>query len=166
MGPGNNRTMLRVQTNGDLSKVKPGDWISVAGVTSVVLGRAPGQGVIWVVAGFALPFVLHDDDDDGLLPQYPPTAWMPDALAEVYVVPQFDTLGVASHNSLNAAPFVSNLHTNVLQLQVVTNGWGSRSLNANDFWVAYVITCYQREFADDDDPNAEPAALGSTFLLA
>jgi hypothetical protein len=146
-----------------------GGTLVVAG-QSFGVSNTLGQQIVLTNNNATLNFVLHDDDDDTLLPKFPDTSLLAGALQEAYVEPKFNTTGVADNNNLNAVPFDANLDTLKHAIIVVTNAntWQSRDLNANDFWVAYVLNAYQWETPFDRDPTSEQSPplgikLGATL---
>ncbi|MEK6674438.1 MAG: hypothetical protein AABZ47_02150 [Planctomycetota bacterium] len=101
-----------------------------------------------------IPCTLKDDDDNTLLPKAPDTSAMAPAYQPAYVVPVYD---VGDNNM--SVPFVLNVPNGGT---VAAQDWDSKSLNSNDFWVAYVLEAFQRAFDRDRDPDTEVVTLGVT----
>lgn len=102
---------------------------------------------------------LHDDDDDTLLPRVPDASLLTNALAEAYVVPMFDL-----PNPNKVVPLVSNVRFGTDDSTyfgpyglVGVQRWDTKGLNQPDFWVAYILTCFQGDVMEDADPLGEVA---------
>ncbi|MDW8345047.1 MAG: hypothetical protein RMM51_11240, partial [Verrucomicrobiae bacterium] len=142
------RVYLHV-TGGQLSGAYKDGTLEVAGVATNIVAVNAGQSLVTVPLGYALPFVLHDDDDDGLLPKQPITALLSVALAEAFIEPRFDTMPIHSTNAV----FHLNLETP--DAAAAAQNWLSRPANKEDFWVVYVLNAYQGPRVRDGDPDRE-----------
>jgi hypothetical protein len=123
--------------------------------------------IILTANNITLNFLVHDDDDDTLLPKSPDTSLLAAALQEAYVEPKFNTPGVANSNSLNALAFDANLaggeqFTNIVRASVLGTDpvWGSVAANQPDFWVIYIISAFQHTELRDGDPDSERFSPG------
>jgi len=112
-------------------------------------------------ANVTLPFVLHDDDDDSLLPRFPDTAAVVAAMRVAYVFPFTSTDNSAVAFKLNI-PYDYDAHRDA-------QDWNTKSDNADDYWVAYVLSCFQpgKWYAGggglgDLDPRWEDSIYGVT----
>ncbi|MCI0378569.1 MAG: Ig-like domain-containing protein [Gemmataceae bacterium] len=99
-------------------------------------------------------FGLIDDDflKDGDDVPMPDTSTLNQALNEAYVQVFFDVGGTNDN-----VPFMANAEEADLELD-----WNSRSLNANDYWVTYLLGAFQGSTQVDTDPNTEVALLGQS----
>ncbi len=102
----------------------------------------------------SIPFCLHDDDDDTILPN---TLYLNDLqetdiqtqnrFAQLYIRPRYDGGGSLDNNSSNV-PFVRNTESSN------TYDWNSRNNNSRSFWVVYLLAAFQDSFnnltADSD----------------
>jgi hypothetical protein len=132
-----------------------------AGGTLTVAGSAYGvmQNVgnsVRAFPGAAIPFTLHDDDNDALLPQLPDTGLMVQKFAPAYVVPLID--GGGNFNNIKqsiafSANVDSTTHTSVNAELNKTGAFESEGNRSSDYWIAYIITTYQVEPAKDYDPD-------------
>ncbi|MCS7048804.1 MAG: hypothetical protein NZ483_05875 [Verrucomicrobiae bacterium] len=150
------RVYLHV-TGGQLSGAYKDGTLEVAGVATNIVAVNAGQSLVTVPLGYALPFVLHDDDDDGLLPQMPDASLLTNALAQAYIVPVFDL-----SNPTPMVPFVGNVSFDSSDPiyfgpsgLVGVQRWDSKSLNQPDYWVVYLLTCFQGDVLEDADPLDE-----------
>ena len=143
-------------SSGTLSTNYNGGTLNVAGVSATIT-TVSGTNVVNVTAAPTIPFVLHDDDDDSIMPRLPNTGQMPLALAQGFVVPLYD---VGDTNvAVTFARNVPLVHANIVAVQ----DWDSRAMNADRFWVAYVLSCFQGDVSiRDRDPNTENRGFGVT----
>ncbi|MEK6674389.1 MAG: hypothetical protein AABZ47_01895 [Planctomycetota bacterium] len=107
-----------------------------------------------------IPCTLKDDDDNTLLPKAPDTSAMAPAYQPAYVVPVYDV----GDNSMNV-PFVANVPEDPVETLAI-HRWDSRTQNAPDFWVAYLLEGLQSASRDDRDPNNEAFSFGDTVNIA
>jgi hypothetical protein len=129
-----------------------------------------------------MPFILHDDDGDSIMPTNLNNAAVAGLLEEkyrpAYILPKIDGGGDPNNNKLNV-PFVLNVDTTSFAAMnaVLTsaNALESDGNRANGFWVAYVLTAFQghpydavtdpSDIRGDTDPNSEPRLAGVTSEL-
>ena len=109
------------------------------------------------VSGTAqIPFQLHDDDDDTLLPHLPDTGLMVQKFNPAYVAPIVDGGGDAN-NDKQTISFNANVdatsHTALDAEFNKTGAFESEVNRASDFWVAYILTAYQAQPTQDYDPD-------------
>ena len=110
-----------------------------------------------------VPFDLHDDDQDNVLPRLPDLGWMQDSdtpqqnlFAMAYIRPLDDGGGNRANNQQNIA-----FRANIPDTQAIAQAnQGRQSNNANDFWVSYVQITFQGEVDEDSDPNTEFPTYG------
>lgn len=146
-------------SSGTLSTNYNGGILNVAGVTTTVYTVSTNGGVntITVPAPPTIPFVIHDDDDDSILPRLPNVEQVIYALAEVFVSPQYD---VGDTNT--AVAFIRNVPLVVGDI-LAAQDWDSKAQNADRYWVGYVLSCFQGAVSiRDRDPNTEDTGFGVT----
>ena len=132
-----------------------GGTLSVGGGSGVSITGASGASSELDTSALNIPCTIHDDDDDTLLPKLPDTSTMGAAYQPAYVVPVYDV----GDNNMNV-PFVLNVRSGET---VAAQDWDSRSPNAPDFWVAYLLESYQCQASDqDNDPDSEDRTFGAT----
>ncbi|MCS7048802.1 MAG: hypothetical protein NZ483_05865, partial [Verrucomicrobiae bacterium] len=166
-----NSKVLRLQTNDPLSTNFEGHQIDVAGSVATIEKVLPGPKRVRVPASYVITCAVHDDDSDLLLPKLPNMELASTALAQAYVAVRLDTPAVAVHSATNSE-FVANVSRSTVLGSLVSARWGSRTLNANDFWVAFVYSAFQgptytNSFLtppdwlrfSDRDPNSEGRVL-------
>ena len=138
--------------------------LNVAGVSMTVSSVDTNNNVVTVSATQNIPFVLHDDDDDNILPGSVSVADLQESdnpavnkMASVYIRPVSDGGGSLSNNQTNVV-FALNTESSSVY------NWGSRGNNAQRFWVAYYLAAFQDSFeflVNDFDPNSEGGTWGS-----
>jgi hypothetical protein len=132
-----------------------------AGATFQVVGvaftiAANTNTTVTVSGAPTLPFVLHDDDDDTILPRLPDTSDLARAFRPAYVIPFSDLANAATN-----APFVANLNNDSGSYMRTLYAFDNVSTEGSpDFWTVYVIGSFQQLTALDGDPSREPAVLG------
>jgi hypothetical protein len=150
-------------TEGTLATQYKDGTLNISGVEMEIRRVRVNHGIVQVKTLKEIPFVLHDDDDDTVLPKIPDTSLLADALAEAYLV--FDLVGTQDVD----LPFVANVHPSAAV--TLHAPWQTRTSNSADYWVAYVIAGFQgRTYAEpapgfvvaDGDPNIE-LAIGPIF---
>ena len=149
---------------GDEGRFVPGT-VTINGISYPVIGQlVAASGAIKVVLqvtnpttaaepDLLSPFSLVDDDfykDGDTLPM-PNTIALTNAMADAYVKVLVNEPGVGT--SENNVPFVANLNGTPDYVSAISAHWQSRALNANNFWVAYVLTAFEGPRANDGDPN-------------
>jgi len=142
----------------------PIDWADFVGGKLTVGG---GAEVVIVATGATTPQLttstlnipcrIHDDDDDTLLPKLPDTSTMTSAYQAAYVLSVYDV-----GNSDMNVPFVLNVPEDG-DASLAIQRWDSKSQNAADFWVAYLLEGYQSWATNDDDPNLEESDYADTI---
>lgn len=153
-------------TAGALVAAHNGGTITVAGVDMNItgIGVAPANTVT-VAAVNAVHVLIHDDDDDTVLPHDALTDFMSasdnrlaNLYADAYIRPAFDGGGAAANNTRTVPIFLNTESANVYR-------WDSRANNQNRFWVVYILSSCQDSFRNlttDLDPDAESGTGGST----
>jgi hypothetical protein len=145
------------------SSETPIDWpdfqggkLSVGGGAEVTINTAAGGTQMVATSAMNIPCVLRDDDDNTLLPKLPDTSLMIAAYKPAYVVPFYD---VGDYN-MNV-PFAPNITAAEATATGVMD-WDSQTVNAPDFWVAYLLTAFQHATIKDADATSEIQTLGAT----
>ena len=116
-----------------------------------------GSSKVTVEREPTIPFVLHDDDDDSILPKMPDTGQVGAALSPCFIISVYD-VGI----SRDDVPFKRNVARDNSAITSVQQG-DSRSLNSQSFWVAYILECYQGDVSlRDHDPSTEVSGFGVT----
>lgn len=113
-----------------------------------------------------MPFTLHDDDNDSILPRNPDTTDLARAFLPAYVVPLFDLTNLNLY-----APFKANLAVDDTSTKQSMYAFDNIATEADSsFWTVYLLGAFQHVtyFYDsgtgisggDADPNSEGATLG------
>lgn len=159
-------TFTVTPTAGALVAAHNGGTITVAGVDMNItgIGVAPANTVT-VAAVNPVHVLIHDDDDDTVLPHDALTDFMSasdnrlqNLYADAYIRPTFDGGGNPANNTRTVPFFLNSESTNVYR-------WDSRANNQNRFWVVYILSSSQDSFRNmttDRDPDAEGGTGGST----
>ena len=141
----------------------PIDWpdfvngtLSVGGGSNVSVVAASAATSRLTTSALSIPCVIHDDDDDTLLPKSPDTSTLAAAFKPTYVVPVYDV----GDNNMNV-PFVRNVPEDSAATLTIQR-WNSRPQNASGFWVAYLLAGFQGQLSRDRDPDTELRTLGDT----
>ena len=150
-------------SSGTLSTNYNGGSLNVAGVSATIT-TVSGTNVVNVTAAPTIPFVLHDDDDDTVLPgtvalwnlqeSDDPTA---NRMAPLFVRPVYDGGGSLGNNETNVS-FVRNTESSTVY------SWGSRANNSPRFWVVYFLAAFQDSYlmlTKDFDPAGEGGTWAS-----
>ena len=155
-----------------------GGTLNVAGVRSAVQSIASNE--VDVADAPTIPFKLHDDDDDTILPGLPDHLFgnlresddpVANKYASLYIRPVYDGGGNIANNQ-NDVPFVRNTEDSSVYR------WQSRANNSPRFWVVYLLAGFQdscnglrRDFDPDDEPgtwasanNADDATVGGVIF--
>lgn len=152
----------------DAGRFNQGSLVDSAGNRFSVVSHTTGSEISLVVtvpAGAAPPvsgnFTLLDDDtlQTGQRVGYPDTSTLVTALAAAYVLPMINDVGTSNYN----VPFDANVEYAEF-FTLVSSQWESRSLNADNFWVAYLLGAFQGPASKDLDPDSEMGLLGETGL--
>jgi hypothetical protein len=110
----------------------------------------------------SIDFRLWDDDNPNVLPKIVAAENLANRLADAFIEPHFDTTGVADHNQSDI-PFLKNIeYPPDDQVASAVQGWDSKSLNSDSFWVGYLLSGFQGPVLLDGDPSWE---LGNTVHL-
>jgi len=134
-----------------------GGTLTVGGGAEVPITAASDVAPQLRSSALNIPCSVHDDDVDSLLPKLPDTSTLAAAYAPAYVVPVYDV----GDNDANV-PFVLNVADNDAAIDAVLD-WVSRSLNAPEFWVVYILQSFQGPAPGEDaDPDSEALTLGMT----
>ncbi len=133
-----------------------GGDLTVTGVEMPIQGVDVNRREVTVQGTVEIPYFAHDDDS-AVLPDFPNASDLPRAFNDAYVEVKLDDVGD---------------HSNSVQFELnttgVVNAWNSRGYNQNEFWVGYVLSCYQPVVKGDADPHAEvyppcpPSAMAMT----
>jgi hypothetical protein len=103
-----------------------------------------------------IPIVLHDDDDDGILPHLPDTALMVEKFAPAYILPLIDGGGDLANNKQSVSFTANDDHRSHSALDAEFNKTGafeSESYRSSYYWIAYILTAYQGWVTLDYDPD-------------
>jgi len=137
-----------------------GAILRVAGTGFTIAANTPSN--ITVNGSAQIPFYLHDDDDDSILPRNPDTSDLARAFQPAYVAVLFDL-----PNPTPVAPFVPNFPNDATAtLRAAFQFDNVATEAAPSFWTVYVISAYQLETHSDNDPVPSPPPLpseGATF---
>ena len=114
-----------------------GGSIAVNGsIMTIAASDAASTSVTVAAANLKIPYKIHDDDDDTILPRNPLTTLMQAAddpatnvYAPAFIKPVYDGGGNAANNTLTV-PFVLNTES------AADYKWDSGANNANDFRIA------------------------------
>ena len=125
-----------------------------------------------------LPFLLHDDDNDTILPHLPQiAAEVTNLYTAAYIRPVVDGGGDLANNAINVA-FVANVNQNAIpSVMQSANALQSTASRTAEFWCAYVLMAYQFSATSeqvglygagnpprgDTDPNAEANIPGINY---
>lgn len=118
---------------------------------------------VTVSAAPQIPFVLHDDDDDTVLPRLPDVSGMASKWQPAYIIPLFDT-GFNSTNDpfrLNSSPFSNPSHWR--------EGRGS-PMSTVGYWIVMAKMGFQTSVSldvgdpGDNDPNNEGTARAAGIV--
>ncbi len=142
----------------------PIDWpdfvdgtLSVGGGSNVSIVAVNAAARQLTTSALNIPCTIHDDDDDTLLRKVPDTSTMAAAYQPAHVAPVYDV----GDNNMNV-PFILNVANNDPAI-IASFDWDTRSQNAPDYWIAYVLESYQGQASDqDNDPDSEISTLGVT----
>jgi hypothetical protein len=151
------RTFSLSITNGTLTTAYVGGQIEVAGVMMTIQSVNTQNNTVVVQPLVNIPFELVDDDT-ATMPHVPDTTQMQPSFAVAYVEPVFDGGGNIANNTITV-PFKLNVPVNQ---SVTVQMWNSKGNNSDNYWVAYILTAYQRSVLDDRDPNSEAGTFGVT----
>ena len=164
-------------SSGTLTTNYNGGTLNVAGVTTTISSVSTNGGVntITVTAAPAIPFVLHDDDSDIVLPRSPSVgAEACGIFAPAYVYSLASGGGSYTNNSLNV-PFIRNVNlASIGQVMSSSNALQSSSNRLSRFWCGYAVYAFQFSVIPeqvgpigtgnpprgDSDPNTEAMIPG------
>ena len=105
------------------------------------------------------PVVLHDDDDDALLPHVYDLSVLSAAMNDAYTVVVDDGGGNVQNNERNAS-FNANLPGNSSGDEA---SFQRQATGSDSFWVAYLLLSYQYTPDSDSDPDLEGGTGGVTW---
>ena len=167
-------------SSGTLSTNFNGGSLNVAGVSASVSAVSTNGGIYMVTVATlpAIPFVLHDDDNDAGLPGTIALSNLQEAdtpsanrTAPLFIRPIYDGGGAMMYNQTNTA-FVRNTESSSAY------SWGSRANNSPRFWVVYFLASFQdsyltltKDFDSDGEggtwasANNSPMGAGVLFYL-
>ena len=118
-----------------------GGTLTVAGTAFNVMGNTANT----VLTGSGnIPFTLHDDDDDTVLPHSPViSSVMVGAYQAAYITPILDGGGNTNWNTVNVS-YVANVNlAAIANIMTSSHALESSGNRAQDFWCAYVLTAHQ-----------------------
>ena len=146
-------------SSGTLSTNYIGGSLNVVGVSTIVstVSTNGDAKTVTVTSAPSIPFVLHDDDEDLIVPRMPNTGQVALAIAEAFIFPKYDVGG--TNTGLTFVRNVPLIHADIVAVQ----DWDSKSFNADRFWIGYVLSCFQGDVSiRDRDPNTENRGFGVT----
>ncbi|MBR3085303.1 MAG: tetratricopeptide repeat protein [Kiritimatiellae bacterium] len=159
----NGNRFVLCSLSANLSSSYNGGTLNVAGVSSAIATIA-SPNIVNVTSVPTIPFVLHDDDDDTVLPSSIALDNLMESdlptenrMATLFIRPSHDGGGNLSNNQ-NNVPFVRNTERSDVYR------WQSHSNNMRRFWVAYFLAAFQDSKSTnqtDFDPNSETGAWAS-----
>ena len=153
-------------SSGTLSTNFNGGSLNVAGVSASVSAVSTNGGIYMVTVATlpAIPFVLHDDDNDAGLPGTIALSNLQEAdtpsanrTAPLFIRPIYDGGGAMMYNQTNTA-FVRNTESSSAY------SWGSRANNSPRFWVVYFLASFQDSYltlTEDFDSDGEGGTWAS-----
>ena len=149
-----NQGTLTDSTNNVFTVVSHTSNANNNGNFTVTVNLLPGG-----VAPVAGQFSLQDDDvlTNGQPVGFPDTSTLASALADAYVETIFNDVGSSNNN----VPFDLNVESSELR-GLIQSQWESRVLNANDFWVVYLMGAFQGRKDMDGDADSETSLSGVT----
>jgi hypothetical protein len=125
-----------------------GATLVVAGTAFTISGNA--SNTVTVGSTAQIPFALHDDDDDTILPSGYNLGVLSSALAEAYIAVLDDGGGMSSYNQTTNT-FIANLPGTIM---VDDQAAFDRQASGMDhFWVAYLLMSFQ--YVPDSDQDAD-----------
>ena len=138
--------------------------LNIAGVSMTVSVVDTNNNVVTVTATQNIPFVLHDDDMDTILPGSIALADLQESddvsankIATVFIRPIYDGGGSATNNQTNVVCILNTESSTAYN-------WGSRGNNSSRFWVGYFLAAFQDYYLNltqDFDANDEGGTWAS-----
>ncbi len=141
-----------------------GGTITIAGNTVGIRGSF--LRLVVTSSPVQVDYLLHDDDDDALLPQTPPvTGPFRDVYRTAYIETVVDGGNSPANNQKNV-PFAPNSEATALYQEAMRPGgyFQSHTKRRDDFWIGYVLMAFQGHpeprqengvWKSDLDPNTE-----------
>lgn len=152
-------------TSGMIGSDYVGGLLSIAGCSMNVTHCSVTNSIVFVsVEGSpSIPFVLHDDDDESLLPYIEGTYLLESSFKLAYILPIVDG-GNSITNNQNNVPFVRN--TLATQLRQEYPFQESKQYETNSFWIACLCFAFQPSISFDADPQTERVSGGETLCYS
>jgi hypothetical protein len=127
--------------------------LNVAGVTNIQIATVvSGSNIVRVMSVPSIPFILHDDDMTGDVPE-PDVGGMEQTWKPAYILPRFDT-----GNDTPDAPFHRNSHRHTDPYDFwdhLAESRGASFVNRNNYWSVLVKNGFQTDRIEDNDPDTE-----------
>jgi uncharacterized repeat protein (TIGR01451 family) len=158
-----------VSLNDSANRFENGTLIDKNGRSWPVISSGTAGGKLTVTVRKPAPnqkpplgtFRLRDDDAliDGQDVPEPDISTVNPAMKYAYVRALRD---IDAYNTRPEAPFILNMPSRLNSHNRDAQRWDTASLNANDFWVAYVLGAFQPVRESDNDPDSENELWGET----